>query len=127
MEDVQNRRDERQLPIDQVGVSDLRYPIVVLDRAQQRQQTVASLTMAVDLPHHFKGTHMSRFVEVLNAYRGEVTMRTLPVEFPPSWMIARTVSWLMPKSAASGRRLLVAASALMADSSAGVSLRAREE
>ncbi len=79
MEDVQNRRDERQLPIDQVGVSDLRYPIVVLDRAQQRQQTVASLTMAVDLPHHFKGTHMSRFVEVLNAYRGEVTMRTLPV------------------------------------------------
>ncbi len=79
MEDVQNWRDERQLPIDQVGVSDLRYPIVVLDRAQQRQQTVASLTMAVDLPHHFKGTHMSRFVEVLNAYRGEVTMRTLPV------------------------------------------------
>ncbi|MDP9354321.1 MAG: GTP cyclohydrolase FolE2 [Chloroflexota bacterium] len=79
MEDVQNRRDERQLPIDQVGVSDLRYPIVVLDRAQQRQQTVASLTMAVDLPHHFKGTHMSRFVEVLNAHRGEVTMRTLPV------------------------------------------------
>jgi GTP cyclohydrolase I len=49
MEDVQNRRDERQLPIDQVGVSDLRYPIVVLDRAQQRQQTVASLTMAESL------------------------------------------------------------------------------
>src|SRR4051794_16797435 len=79
MEDVQNRRDERQFPIDQVGVTDLRYPIFVLDRAQQRQQTVANLTMAVDLPHHFKGTHMSRFLEVLNAHHGEVTMRTLPV------------------------------------------------
>ncbi len=75
MEDVQNRPDVRQLSIDQVGVSELRYPIVVLDRDQERQQTVASLTMAVDLPHHFKGTHMSRFVEVLNAHRGEMTMR----------------------------------------------------
>ncbi len=78
MEDVQNRRDDRQFPIDQVGVTDLRYPIVVLDRAQERQQTIASLTLSVDLPHHFKGTHMSRFIEVLNAHRGEVTMRTLP-------------------------------------------------
>ncbi len=79
MEDVQNRPDSRQFPIDQVGVSDLRYPIVVLDRAQQRQQTVASLVMAVDLPQQFNGTHMSRFVEVLNAHRDEVTMRTLPM------------------------------------------------
>lgn len=78
MEDVQNRPDCRQFPIDQVGVSDLRYPIVVLDRAQQRQQTVARLAMSVDLPQEFKGTHMSRFVEVLNTHRGEVTMRTLP-------------------------------------------------
>lgn len=78
MEDVQSRPDERRFAIDQVGVSNLRYPIVVLDRAQERQQTVASFTMSVDLPHHFKGTHMSRFIEVLNAHRGEVTMRTLP-------------------------------------------------
>jgi GTP cyclohydrolase I len=78
VEDVQSRRDERRIPIDQVGVTDLRYPIVVLDRDRQTQQTVARVTMSVDLPHQFKGTHMSRFIEVLNRHRGEVTMRTLP-------------------------------------------------
>jgi GTP cyclohydrolase I len=77
--DVQNHADERRVPIDRVGVSNLSYPIVVLDRAHQRQPTVANLTMSVNLPHHFKGTHMSRFVEVLNAHRGEMTMFTLPV------------------------------------------------
>lgn len=78
MDDVQSQLDERRIAIDQVGVTDLRYPIVVLDRQFQKQQTVATLTLSVNLPHHFKGTHMSRFVEVLNAHRGEVTMRTLP-------------------------------------------------
>lgn len=78
MEDVQNRHDDRQTPIDQVGVSDLRYPITVLDREQGKQETVASITLAVNLPHNFKGTHMSRFLEVLNKHRGEITMRTLP-------------------------------------------------
>jgi GTP cyclohydrolase I len=78
LEDVQNRSDERRIPIDEVGVSGLRYPISVLDRQQEKQQTVASLSLAVDLPHHFKGTHMSRFIEILNEHRGEVTMRTLP-------------------------------------------------
>src|SRR5215510_1396408 len=78
MDDVQSQLDERRIGIDQVGVTDLRCPIVVLDRAFQQQQTVATLTMSVNLPHHFKGTHMSRFVEVLNEHRGEVTMRTLP-------------------------------------------------
>jgi GTP cyclohydrolase I len=76
--DVQNSPDGRGMPIDQVGVCDLRYPITVLDRSQGTQQTVARLTMSVGLPHHFKGTHMSRFLEVLNRHRGEVTMRTLP-------------------------------------------------
>ncbi len=78
MEDVQNRRDERQVAIDRVGVCDLRYPITVLDRQNQTQQTVARLSLSVGLLHHFKGTHMSRFLEVLNQYRGEVTLRTLP-------------------------------------------------
>ena len=78
MDDVQNHSDERGIPLDQVGVTDLRYPIVVLDRQNEKQHTVARLTMSVDLPHHFKGTHMSRFVEVLNEHRGEVTMRTMP-------------------------------------------------
>lgn len=78
MIDIQSQADERRIPIDQVGVSDLRYPITVLDRAHKEQHTIARLTMSVGLPHHFKGTHMSRFVEVLNEHRGELTMRTLP-------------------------------------------------
>ncbi|MBV8819243.1 MAG: GTP cyclohydrolase I FolE2 [Acidobacteriaceae bacterium] len=78
MDDVQNREDVRRIPIDQVGVSHLRYPIVVLDRQHGKQQTVATFAMSVNLPHHFKGTHMSRFIEVLNKHRGEVTSQTLP-------------------------------------------------
>jgi GTP cyclohydrolase I len=78
VEDVQNYSDDRSIPINQVGVTNLRYPIAVLDRRDGKQETVASLTMSVSLPHHFKGTHMSRFIEVLNDHRGEVTMRTLP-------------------------------------------------
>jgi GTP cyclohydrolase IB len=78
MEDVQGRSDHREIPLDQVGVTDLRYPIVVLDKLHEKQHTIATLSMSVNLPHHFKGTHMSRFIEVLNEHRGEVTMRTLP-------------------------------------------------
>ncbi len=78
MIDIQNHRDERGIALDQVGVTNLRCPIVVFDRERERQNTVAYLTMSVNLPHHFKGTHMSRFVEVLNEHRGEITMRTLP-------------------------------------------------
>ena len=78
MEDVQNRTDERRIALDRVGIADLRYPIVVLDRDQQRQQTVAVLSMSVNLPHEFKGTHMSRFIEIVNQHRGEITMRTIP-------------------------------------------------
>lgn len=78
MQDVQNQPDTRQLTIDKVGVRDLRYPITVLDRANTTQQTIATMSMSVELPHHYKGTHMSRFIEVLEAHRGEVTMRTLP-------------------------------------------------
>lgn len=78
LEDVQNRSDGRRIAIDQVGVSGLQYPVSVLDREQEKQHTVARLSLAVNLPHHFKGTHMSRFIEVLNQHRGEVTMRTLP-------------------------------------------------
>lgn len=78
MQDVQSYADTRGIPLDQVGVTQLRYPIVVLDREQEVQSTVADLSISVSLPHHFKGTHMSRFVEVLNEHRGEITMRTLP-------------------------------------------------
>lgn len=78
MVDIQSGRDERQVELEQVGVRDLRYPITVLDREKQYQQTVGTISMAVNLPHHFKGTHMSRFVEILNQCHGEITLRTLP-------------------------------------------------
>ena len=78
MEDVQSYADERQIAIDRVGVRGLRYPITVLDPSNRTQETTAEVTMSVSLPHQFKGTHMSRFIEVLNEHRGEVTLRTLP-------------------------------------------------
>ncbi|WP_430700844.1 GTP cyclohydrolase FolE2 [Microvenator marinus] len=78
MEDVQNRSDNREIPIDRVGVTNLRYPIIVWDKANESQSTVATLSLSVHLPHHFKGTHMSRFLEVLNEHRGEFTIKTLP-------------------------------------------------
>jgi GTP cyclohydrolase I len=68
LQDKQSERDTRNIRIDKVGVKDLRYPIEIADKACQRQHTIAKMELAVDLPHHFKGTHMSRFVEVLNAH-----------------------------------------------------------
>ncbi len=78
MEDVQRQPDDRGIPIDQVGICDLHYPIVVLEPDGGKQETTARISMSVNLPHHFKGTHMSRFVEILNRHRGELTMRTMP-------------------------------------------------
>ena len=77
MEDVHKERDEHQLSIDQVGVNQIQYPVVVLDRRLERQHTVATLSMAVNLSHSSRGTHMSRFIEVLNQYKGDLTMSTL--------------------------------------------------
>jgi GTP cyclohydrolase I len=76
--DIQSTPDTRGIAIDQVGVSDLRYPIQVMDARGNPLPTVADISMSVHLPHHFKGTHMSRFLEVLSKHEGEVTMRTLP-------------------------------------------------
>lgn len=78
MDDVQNHVDERGIALDRVGVTDLQYPIVVLDQKHEKQHTIARFTMSVNLPHQFKGTHMSRFIEVLNVHHGEFTVRTLP-------------------------------------------------
>ncbi len=66
--DRQGEIDERNVPIDRVGVKDLRYPVEVRDRKFKTQHTVATFAMTVDLPKEFKGTHMSRFVEILNAH-----------------------------------------------------------
>ncbi len=64
--DVQGRADPRRIAIDKVGVRGLRHPLRVRDRTGQVQNVVASIDMYVDLPHQYKGTHMSRFVELLN-------------------------------------------------------------
>ena len=63
--DTQNQTDIRDIPIDKVGIKNLKYPITVKDRDGRVQHTVATVAMTVDLPKEFKGTHMSRFVEVL--------------------------------------------------------------
>jgi len=78
MEDVQALADDREIALDRVGVAGLEHPIVVLDRASEKQNTVARFEMSVSLPREQKGTHMSRFVEVLDDHHGEVTMRTVP-------------------------------------------------
>ncbi|MFP4475197.1 MAG: GTP cyclohydrolase FolE2 [Desulfatibacillaceae bacterium] len=75
MIDVQNQRDNRNIPIHKVGIKNLRYPITVRDRKKRFQQTVADINMYVDLPHKYKGTHMSRFVEMLHALKPEVSIR----------------------------------------------------
>jgi len=74
VEDVQNSYDHRNIPIQKVGIRDLQYPITVLDRARESQNTIANVCMYVDLPHNFKGTHMSRFVEILNAHHGRISV-----------------------------------------------------
>lgn len=66
LKDTQSEADTRQISIDRVGVKGIRYPIVVRDKEHRSQSTVATISMAVDLPMEFKGTHMSRFVEVLH-------------------------------------------------------------
>jgi len=69
VEDVQAHADTRRLPINRVGIKDIRHPVRVKDRAKGEQHTIASFNMYVNLPHDFKGTHMSRFVEILHAER----------------------------------------------------------
>jgi GTP cyclohydrolase IB len=68
LHDKQSEPDFRELRIDKVGVRGMRFPIQVRDRAHSVQNTVATIGMFVDLPKEFKGTHMSRFIEVLNAH-----------------------------------------------------------
>ncbi|SKA85833.1 GTP cyclohydrolase I [Prosthecobacter debontii] len=77
LKDTQNERDDRKIAIDRVGVKNLRFPLRIRDRDQSQQHTVATVTMAVDLPHHYKGTHMSRFVEVLHAHGRELTVASI--------------------------------------------------
>lgn len=77
MKDLQNSRDHRNVPIRKVGIKQLEYPVTVLDRAHESQESVASINMYVDLPHDFKGTHMSRFVEIINEHRGRISVKEI--------------------------------------------------
>ena len=69
VEDVQGRADTRRIPINRVGIKDIAHPVRVKDRSEGEQHTIATFNMYVNLPHNFKGTHMSRFVEILHGER----------------------------------------------------------
>jgi len=77
MIDIQNQPDYRKIPIDKVGIKGLKYPVKVLDKTTGLQSTVAEISMYVDLPHQCKGTHMSRFVEILHLFRTKVSLESL--------------------------------------------------
>lgn len=78
LHDKQNERDFRELRIDKVGVRGLRFPIQIRDKAHSTQNTIATIGLFVDLPKEFKGTHMSRFIEVLNAHGSVVHVENIP-------------------------------------------------
>ncbi len=75
MIDVQSQADHRNIGIDKVGVKDIRYPVTVMDKSNGAQNTVASINMYVNVPREFKGTHMSRFIEILNEFHGHLDIR----------------------------------------------------
>lgn len=74
--DVQNYPDSRKIAIDKVGIKSIRHPIKVRDKSAGVQHTIATFGMYVYLPHHFKGTHMSRFVDILNGYEREISVES---------------------------------------------------
>jgi GTP cyclohydrolase I len=76
MDDVQGRSDSRRIPINKVGIKDIYHPVRVRDRTAGEQHTVANFNMYVALPHDFKGTHMSRFVEVLHHHEREISVES---------------------------------------------------
>ena len=78
MVDVQNLADTRRIAINRVGIKALRHPVKVLDRSGGVQHTIAVFNMYVGLPHNFKGTHMSRFVEILNSNEREISVESFP-------------------------------------------------
>ncbi len=73
--DIQNQTDTREIPLQRVGVKGLRYPVQVLDRADKTQNTTAEVSLFVNLPHHFKGTHMSRFIEIFHKHHKNLSMK----------------------------------------------------
>jgi len=78
IEDVQNHPDARNIAINKVGIKDIRHPFVFIDKEGRQQATVGTFTMAVNLPHHQKGTHMSRFVALLNEDWQQFSIKEFP-------------------------------------------------
>lgn len=74
--DVQSSEDRRHLAIDKVGIKAIRHPVRVMDKSSGVQHTIANFNMYVGLPHNFKGTHMSRFVEILNSHDREISVES---------------------------------------------------
>ena len=74
MLDIQNTPDTREIPLQKVGVKNVRYPVQVLDKNNKTQNTTATVNLFVNLPHNFKGTHMSRFIEVFHKYHSDISM-----------------------------------------------------
>jgi GTP cyclohydrolase I len=77
MRDIQSQPDSRNIDIDRVGIRDIVYPVVLRDKNKGSQHTIATISMSVNLPHNFKGTHMSRFVEVLGRHREDIGTDTI--------------------------------------------------
>ena len=75
MRDIQNEQDTREIPLQKVGVRGVKYPVSVLDKTKKIQNTTATVDLYVNLPHNFKGTHMSRFIEVFHKYHTDISMQ----------------------------------------------------
>lgn len=76
MRDIQNEEDTREIPLQKVGVKKVKYPVQVLDKNKKTQNTTATVNLFVNLPHNFKGTHMSRFIEVFHKYHTDISMNS---------------------------------------------------
>ncbi len=77
MRDIQSERDLRKIEIDKVGIKGLRYPILLRDKAYKKQHTVATINIYANLPHNFRGTHMSRFIEILSRFHREIAITNI--------------------------------------------------
>ena len=74
MRDIQSEEDTRAVPLQKVGVKGVQYPVTVLDKTSKKQHTTAIVDLYVNLPHNYKGTHMSRFIEVFHKYHEDISM-----------------------------------------------------
>lgn len=75
MKDIQSEIDTREIPLQKVGVRGVKYPVCVLDKTKKTQNTTACVDLFVNLPHNFKGTHMSRFIQIFHKYHKDLTIK----------------------------------------------------